>query len=75
MSTEVHRELEKSGPDAAVFTDTELSSDPARDSLHLGTSNDQHDMYRLGKEQKFRVSEDHPSHSVANEHCTDNIFL
>jgi hypothetical protein len=30
--------------------------DPHRDGTKFGTKNDQHDMYRLGKDQKFRVS-------------------
>jgi hypothetical protein len=31
--------------------------DPSQDPVHLGTKNDVHDMYRLGKEQRFRVSD------------------
>jgi hypothetical protein len=60
MSSGLQQELEKSSPEAAVYTDAELSGDPTQDSLHLGTADDQHNMYRLGKEQKFRVSEDLP---------------
>jgi hypothetical protein len=53
--------MEKESPDtAAVSMDHELATESVKESGKVGTADDQHDMYRLGKEQKFRVSEDLP---------------
>jgi hypothetical protein len=43
--------------------------DPSQDPVHLGTRNDVHDMYRLGKEQRFRVSNKHLSNHIKT--CQD----